>query len=627
MKVFNNIILSIFSIMMSLNAISQDHQIDLKLANNYFIEGDFEKAIMYFEKLENNKELLPTIYNYYKAALLELNRYKVAEKLCKSMSKNYPENLAVFVDLGEIYELLGNNKKAIAFYDKPISLLTNQTSFSDVSETGIAFEKKGDLERALALYKKANSVNNGNPQAFHTKMAYVLSKQGKYQEMINLYIEILSTNDNFLSMVQSGLSSNIDFETQVKEKELLRKSLIKKIQSQPKKLVFLELLIWYYMLNNNFEAAFQQVVALDKKTNKDGFEVLNLGKSALNNSHFEAAIMSFDYVIENTNSPEKIYLAETLKLKALKQKLIYNQDFSTTELMELKSNYLKTLYKVDQNTGVHQNIINRKYDLLVDLAELEAYYFNNTSEAKNYLSKALILRGISESNKGKINMLMADLLVLENNIWEASLMYLKVEKQFKEDPLGHQAKFNNAKVYYYAGEFDWCQAQLDVLKASTSKLIANDALALSVLITDNYNMDTSDVAMKLFAKADMLFAQQKLDEALAVYDSVFNMFSQHSLNDEILLRKSEIYKTQKNINSAIESLKKIENEFPNSIILDKALFNIATLYENQLKEIELAKSYYKKILFEHPSSLYVVDSRKRFRKLSGKTNQNIIKDS
>ena len=224
-------------------------------------------------------------------------------------------------------------------------------------------------------------------------------------------------------------------------------------------------------------------------------------------------------------------------------------------------------------------------------------------------------------------MLMADLLVLENNIWEASLMYLKVEKQFKEDPLGHQAKFNNAKVYYYAGEFDWCQAQLDVLKASTSKLIANDALALSVLITDNYNMDTSDVAMKLFAKADMLFAQQKLDEALAVYDSVFNMFSQHSLNDEILLRKAEIYKTQKNINSAIESLKKIENEFPNSIILDKALFNIATLYENQLKEIELAKSYYKKILFEHPSSLYVVDSRKRFRKLSGKTNQNIIKDS
>ena len=126
---------------------------------------------------------------------------------------------------------------------------------------------------------------------------------------------------------------------------------------------------------------------------------------------------------------------------------------------------------------------------------------------------------------------MADLLVLENNIWEASLMYLKVEKQFKEDPLGHQAKFNNAKVYYYAGEFDWCQAQLDVLKASTSKLIANDALALSVLITDNYNMDTSDVAMKLFAKADMLFAQQKLNEALAVYDSVFNMFD-HSFGSK-----------------------------------------------------------------------------------------------
>ena len=72
-------------------------------------------------------------------------------------------------------------------------------------------------------------------------------------------------------------------------------------------------------------------------------------------------------------------------------------------------------------------------------------------------------------------------------------------KEFKNDPLGHLAKFKNAQVYYFSGEYDWCQAQLDVLKASTSKLIANDALELSVLITDNYNMDTSETAMKLFA--------------------------------------------------------------------------------------------------------------------------------
>ena len=288
---------------------------------------------------------------------------------------------------------------------------------------------------------------------------------------------------------------------------------------------------------------------------------------------------------------------------------------------------MKTLYKLDQNATVIRNVTERKYEVLLDLAELEAYYLNDTDEAKNYLQKTLNLNGISQLKKGKVNMLLADLFVLENKIWEASLLYLKVEKQFKEDPLGHQAKFNNAKVYYYAGEFDWCQAQLDVLKASTSKLIANDALALSVLITDNYNMDTSEVAMKLFATGDMYVAQKKYNEALRIYDSIYNQFQDHSLNDDILFRKAQVFKTQQMQKKAIDVLKQLEEEFPGSIILDKALFNIAQLYENDLTDFESAKKYYRKILFDHPSSLYVIDARKRFRKLSGKTNQNINKSS
>ena len=250
--------------------------------------------------------------------------------------------------------------------------------------------------------------------------------------------------------------------------------------------------------------------------------------------------------------------------------------------MALKSSYLKTLYKLDKSANVIRKVTERKYEVLLDLAELEAYYLNDIDEAKKHLKKTLNLNGISQLKKGKVNMLLADLFVLENKIWEASLLYLKVEKQFKEDPLGHQAKFNNAKVYYYAGEFDWCQAQLDVLKASTSKLIANDALALSVLITDNYNMDTSEVAMKLFAKGDMYVAQKKYDEALRIYDSIYNQFQNHSLNDDILFRKAQVFKTQQRQNKAIDVLKQLEEEFPGSIILDKALFNIAQLYENDL---------------------------------------------
>ena len=170
---------------------NQQPSIDLTLANSYFQEGDFEKSIMYFEKLEQETSLLPEIYHYYISALMELEEYKKVEKLCRITLKFYPEKLAIYIDLGVMYEQLENNKKANSYFDKPIDLIDELTSYTTVSEVGIAYERKNDLSRALQLYQKANSLNKNNPFTYHSKMAQVLSKQGQYQEMINLYLELM----------------------------------------------------------------------------------------------------------------------------------------------------------------------------------------------------------------------------------------------------------------------------------------------------------------------------------------------------------------------------------------------------------------------------------------------------
>ena len=273
--------------------------------------------------------------------------------------------------------------------------------------------------------------------------------------------------------------------------------------------------------------------------NKDGHEIYKLGMTALNNNNFKVALVCFTEVIENTKSMERKFSAENQRLKTLKQKLIYGGEITQNELLELKSNYLQSLYKLNLSADMY-NVSKKKYELLKDLSDLEAYYLLDRKSAKEHLNEAMKISDIKEKEKADLKLQLADVLVLENNIWEASLMYMQIEKSFKNDPIGHQAKFKNAQVYYYAGEFDWCQAQLDVLKASTSKLIANDALELSVLITDNYNMDTSETAMKLFAKADMFKNQIQYRQAMELYDTIYENFENHSLNDEILLRKAEI---------------------------------------------------------------------------------------
>ena len=293
---------------------------------------------------------------------------------------------------------------------------------------------------------------------------------------------MLLLNERFLSSVQNGLLNSIDYETQFKEKEILRKAIIQNIQTNPNKIVFVELLAWYYMLNNDYENAYIQIKSIDKKLNSNGQKVLELGNTALNNKDFNIAIKCFDYIIKNSSSLEIKFEAKNKRLITFKTKLLNGSKIIKEELEELKANYLLALSQINNNRNVYNNSL-RKYQLMVDLSEIEAYFLKDINSAKNHLKNAMSLTNIKAKQKAEAKLKLADIIVLENNIWEASLMYMQIEKEFKNDPLGHLAKFKNAQVYYFSGEYDWCQAQLDVLKASTSKLIANDALELSVLIT------------------------------------------------------------------------------------------------------------------------------------------------
>tara|TARA_B100001287_G_scaffold111572_1_gene94064 strand:- start:24223 stop:26100 length:1878 start_codon:yes stop_codon:yes gene_type:complete len=624
MKIKYFLVLSLYFICF-FYGVSQDNSLDLKLANSYYLKGDYEKAVMYYNKLSKNQNNLDNIYQYYKSSLLELKEFKSAEKLCKRLQKIYPENLSLLVDLGMIYGFENKESNKIQQFEKSINSINSKSSFQNISNLGLAFQKINDLERALLVYRAGEKFNENNHFIFHDKIALIYNKQGNISAMIDTYLELLDQSERFLSSVQSGLSNSIDFELQLKEKELLRKKIIQKVQKNSKSIVYVQLLAWYYLLNNDYENAFTQVKALDKKLKMDLSELLKLGLTALNNNNYKIAIKCFDEVLLNTKSVERKFKAKNLRLRAIKEKIIFKSQISINELNELKDDYLLTLDQLNQSRNI-PSINKRKYELLKELSNIEAYYLNDIFSAKQHLQLAMSLRDINETDLANLKLQFADLLVLDNNVWEASLKYMQIEKQFKNDPLGHKAKFKNAQVYYFVGEFDWCQAQLEVLKASTSKLIANDALALSILITDNYNMDTSATAMKLFAKADMLTLQHKNNEALELYDSIFNNFKNHSLNDEILLRKANIFINLHEYDSAIAHLKTIELDYSESILIDNVLFLVGKIYETKLNNTALAKNYYKKILFEYPGSIYLIDARNRFRKLSGNTNENIIKD-
>jgi hypothetical protein len=62
---------------------------------------------------------------------------------------------------------------------------------------------------------------------------------------------------------------------------------------------------------------------------------------------------------------------------------------------------------------------------------------------------------------------------------------------------------------------------------------------------------------------------------------------------------------------------KITTDWGYDILADDALYRLAKIYDNILADKVKAMELYEKILLEHNSSIFVAESRKRFRKLRG----------
>ena len=233
------------------------------------------------------------------------------------------------------------------------------------------------------------------------------------------------------------------------------------------------------------------------------------------------------------------------------------------------------------------------------------------------MSEIVQMGGLKKDLLGNCKLDLGDYYLVSGDVWESTLLYSQVDKTFKDGPLGELARFKNAKLSYFKGEFDWSQAQLNILKAATSELIANDALDLSIFILDNLGLDSTLTPMQMYSKAELLSFQNKHDVALKVLDSIITFFPGHPLEDDIYFVKAKTYLRKMKFDQAIEYLDRILNEYPGEILGDDANFLLAEVYQYQKKDLDKARNLYERIILEYKGSLYSVEARKRYRKLRG----------
>ena len=577
---------------------------DQQLAAQYFQNKEYDKAVVLYEKLYNEKKS-SIFYTYYLFCLVELKDYKEAEKLVKKQIKEFPERPKYKVDLGYVYTEAGEINKAKKEFENALKNLTPKRQ--KVIELANSFLYRSQTDFAIATYHRGNQIMVD--YIFYLELGNLYKQINNYTMMVEEYLNYVDYNYLNREVVQHRLQGVISDDPDKVVSKLLRRSLLKRVQKEPDKYYFSEMLLWLSIQEKDFELALTQAKSIDRRMNEEGSRIYELAGLCVSNQQYDIAIEAYNYILKKGKINYLYIDAKIGLLNARYLKITESIDYSENDLIELENEYISTLEEYGENASTMR--------VMQYLGHLQAFYLDKTSEATDILYKAIEIPNAPPGLVAECKIELADILLFTGDVWEAKLLYAQVEKAFKNDPVGHYAKFKNAKLSFYIGEFDWAKAQLDVLKAATSKLIANDALRFSVLISDNIDMDSSTVALEIFARADLLLYRNQDELALETLDSIFDLATWHPIFDEVLLKKAEIKIKQREFEKAAEYLAMIVEDYSYDITADNALFILAKLNEKEFHDTEKAMQLYQKLMQDYPASLFTVEARKRYRSLRG----------
>jgi len=577
-----------------------------ELANSYFKKGEYEKASALYKPLHENNPIRRDYFKNLLTCYQQLENYELADDLLQSQIIQFPKQTYLNVEIGYNYQLQNQLDKAKVYYEKSLNYVKTNPNFGFV--IGQAFKQNHLLDYALQSYQIAKRLN----PKMNTEIseAQIYGEKGELEKMFNSYLDLVDKHEKYYPTIQRYIATFITDDKNNKTNILFKNLLLKRAQNTPKD-AWNILLSWLFMQQKDYNKALVQEKSLYNRNQKSLNQIKEIGIVSLENNDLETSKNAFHFILDHTPSiqtNQKNILQAKVYLLQIDNELAVTK----TEKKIVDDEFQNLLLEYGKN--------NTSLNLQIAYANFLSYTYNQPQKAIQVLNEALPLTN-SKFQKGAIQINLADILVFTNQFNQALILYTQVQTNLKNSPLAQEARFKVARTSYFKGDFKWAQTQLKILKSSTSQLIANDALDLNLLITNNIANDSIQDALKIYAKAELLAFQNKNTQAIDTLNTLLLNFKGHAIEDDALFKQANLLIKIKNFIQAENNYLKIIQNTPDSVLIDDTYFALAELYLNQLDNPEKAKEMYQKIIFEFPSSIYLVDARKKFRRLRGDSIQ------
>ncbi|MEL6973820.1 MAG: tetratricopeptide repeat protein [Bacteroidota bacterium] len=568
------------------------------LAKQYMNDGDYDKAVVYFEKLVKKNprrtDFAEGLINCYQ----QLERYDDAQAFLLRKIKDPYVFPTFLIELGYNFTLKQQPEQASQYYALALDKIRENPNFG--YSVGYRFQKYALLDEAIEAYSLAMVLKPDLKYNF--QLARIYGEKGDLEKMYQSYLNLIEEGKTSTSSILRNLDAFISEDPQDPNNLLLKKVLLKNAQQKPD-VLWNELLSWLFIQQKQYKSAFTQEKAIIKRSEVPSMERMeNLGRIALDDSETDIANDIFTFIVENARYPRTVLNAE---LQRIEIKLL---DAAPKEYLAIDKKFQSLLEE-------YANIAQTEY---LEIAYADFLTFKkNTPAPAIALLKQNLEPNLDRMTKARIKMALGDILVYDQKFNQALITFTQVQRSLKNDVLGQDARFKVAQTSFYKGDFDWALTQLKVLRSSTSQLIANDAMQLSLIISDNSLEDSTQTALKKFARADLFAYQNKTEEAIQILNDILENHKGEKIEDEALLKQGGLLESKGKFEEAKFNYQKIAEFFADDILADDAHFALGELYRNQLNLPEKAKEHYEKIIYDYPNSYYFPKARKHFRRLRG----------
>lgn len=563
-------------------------------------QGEYGKALKIYNKIyEDNKRNINSLYKIIDINH-QLEQYTQVDSLIDDAQIVLRNNKNLLIERGYNLTLQGKDSLAAPFYKQAIHYLDTQPNYT--YQIASRFEQRNLLDQAIMAYERGMAAN---PKSnFKFQLANLYGQQGNVAQMFEQYVDLIEENNAYTSRAQSIFSRYVTDDPDNEGNQLLRKTLLLRLRENQNP-IYNQLLSWLFVQQKDFKKAFTQEKAIYVRHKESTIELQELAVTAVEENDLDAAQEILEYLVVESQVASTRYVAQSLLAQIEADKATAAQFPAVIETYEK----LLTTYGKDGKT----------FRLQLDYATFLAFKAGQSDEAIVLMS-ALENKQLSTFQKADVKMLLADILVLQEQFNRALILYSQVQTELPNAEIAQEAQFRVARTSYYQGDFPWSLTQLKVLRSATSKLIANDAMELSLTISDHSLEDTTFVALKAYAKADLKQYQNKRTEAISLYDQLLQNHKGDPIEDEALLKQAKLFETEGNYEAARKNYQTIIDNYADGILADDAFYYLGLLFEEKLNDTNKAQALFERMIYDYADSIHFVDARRRYRRLRGDEN-------